>query len=196
MMNRFLDIIKGIGLASLVLTVCYFGCYRNIDSYSEWAVYEYARLTDNPDPVFYTRFDMDKVYDEYLEILNENQYFTPKGDYNTSFKYELRDEVRVSEHQSYLSKPKGKSIVFTGPFSRYATGALRLGEARFDLDGYVENIEYIIDKIDDIPDKTPGDYVFVSFLRIRFDYIYIAYEEDGSILRRIDLQEVLWRDND
>jgi len=195
MMNRFLDIIKGIGLASLILTVCYFGCYKNIDTYSEWAKDEYNRLTDNySDRVFYTRFDMDKVYDEYLEILNKNQYFTPTGDYNASFKYELRDEVKVSEHQS-LGKPKGKSIVFTGSFGRYATGALKLGVSRFDLDGYVENLEYIIDKIDDVPDKTPEEYAFVSFLRIQFDYIYIAYE-DGSILRCIDLQEVLWRDND
>ena len=76
-MKKFLEIIRGIGLAVLVLTVCYFGCYRKIDSYSEWAEYEYDRLTDNNDPVFYTSWDMGVIYEEYLEILNEDQLFSP-----------------------------------------------------------------------------------------------------------------------
>ena len=184
----------GIGLAVLLLTVCYFGLYRNIDSYPEWSKHEYDRLTNNSDPIFYTKLDMDRIYKEYLEILNEDQYFTPLHIYDTLFKYEIRSEDRVSEHR-FIGKPNGRSIAFVAPFRYGPYGRIWLGDDRFELDWYIRSLEEIINNIDDAPDKVPWDYSIVSFLRTRFDYIYIAFEEDGRTLRCIDVQEVLWRDN-
>ena len=193
-MKKFLEILRGIGLAVLVLTVCYFGCYRKIDSYSEWAEYEYDRLTDNNDPVFYTSWDMGVIYEEYLEILNEDQLFSPLHIYDKPFKYEIRNEDRVSEHR-FIGKPNGRSIAFVAPFRYGPLGRIWLGDDRFEMDWYIRSLEDIINNIDDAPDKVPWDYTIVSFLRTRFDYIYIAFEEDGRTLRCIDVQEVLWRDN-
>ena len=107
-------------------------------------------------------------------------------------KLEIVDETKVSESLSPESTPNGKSLAIRGSFSRNFLGDLILEEQRFDMDSYVDRLKNSLRKINQLPDMSKNDREMLTFMRDRFDFIYIAYADpkDGNI-RRIDIQQAL-----
>ena len=124
------------------------------------------------------------TYDDFLAFANQDQIFGP-------LKLEIVDETKASESRPPESTPNGKSLAIRGPFSRNSLGELLLEERRFDIDAYVENLKNLLNN-NKHPDLSKNDRDTLTFIRDRFDFIYIGYAdpEDGSI-RRIDIQKAL-----
>ena len=138
------------------------------------------------DPIASSDKGLKKItYDDFLAFANQNQMVGP-------LKLEVVDETKVSESLSPKSTPNGKSLAIRGSFSRNFLGDLILEEQRFDMDSYVDRLKNSLRKINQLPDMSKNDREMLTFMRDRFDFIYIAYADpkDGNI-RRIDIQQAL-----
>ncbi|MDA7520255.1 hypothetical protein N8503_01685 [Akkermansiaceae bacterium] len=138
------------------------------------------------DPIASSDKGLKKItYNDFLAFANQNQMVGP-------LKLEIVDETKVSESLSPESTPNGKSLAIRGSFSRNVLGELILEEQRFDTDSYVENLKNTLLNINQLPDMSKNDREMLTFMRDRFDFIYIAYADpkDGNI-RRIDIQQAL-----
>ena len=138
------------------------------------------------DPIASSDKGLKKItYNDFLAFANQNQMVGP-------LKLEIVDETKVSESLSPESTPNGKSLAIRGSFSRNFLGDLILEEQRFDMDSYVDRLKNSLRKINQLPDMSKNDREMLTFMRDRFDFIYIAYADpkDGNI-RRIDIQQAL-----
>lgn len=135
---------------------------RLVDSYIEWGQLEIDRLNGRSDWTGYVLYDMDSIYDDFLDRLNRRDHLAPPG-MDEQFSYRMREGTRL-------------------PILEIIVDRQHIQHSNVDWDGYIGSIEEMLEGLERIPLTMTSARVRISFLQSMFERIEVVENFTEEIL--------------
>lgn len=145
-----------------ILVIVVISSIRLVDSYIEWGQLEIDRLNGRSDWTGYVLYEMDSIYDDFMDRLNLRDHLAPPG-MDEQFSYRMREGTRL-------------------PILEIVVDRQHIQHSNVDWDGYIGSIEEMLEGLERIPLTMPSARVRISFLQSMFERIEVVENFTGEIL--------------